>query len=120
MMNNSVWREPDEVELTVLKRLLAVEFVGSTELRKSLSSLMVRTLDDIGSLSLRSSNKSFTPSILRVPVEGEATDLDGVKIHVLFHIVSGNPHELEIFKEDGSFVLNRLSLMQLTAFPVKN
>jgi hypothetical protein len=69
-------------------------------------SLTVRTIDDCGSLKLRSDVNAHVLKI--IPVEGEAKDGDGVAIHLLLHVVNGRPVELEIYleiyKDDGSSV----------------
>jgi hypothetical protein len=36
----------------------------------------------------------------RIPIEAEGKDIDGVKIHILLHVVDGFMDELEIFRED--------------------
>jgi hypothetical protein len=36
----------------------------------------------------------------RIPIEAEALDSDGVKIHILLHVVHGFMDEIEIFRED--------------------
>lgn len=40
------------------------------------------------------------PVTKRVPVEAEGADADGVKVHVLLHVVGGYLSELEMFRED--------------------
>jgi hypothetical protein len=104
MIMDSVFRSPSPVERELLRRLLEADFPGRDELRSIIEHVEVKTLDEFGSLGLRTEGEIRSPVLKRVPVEAEAEDEDGVIVHVLLHVVEGQPVELEIFKEDGSLV----------------
>jgi hypothetical protein len=98
------YRALNTEEMQVLKRLLDHEFPGRDELREQLGSVVGRTIDEDGGLSLRCDAGSPAPVLCRVPTEGKCADLDAVQIHVLLHVVDGFMNELEIYKEDSSTV----------------
>jgi hypothetical protein len=81
---------------------LELPFTGRDEIREQIKSSLVRTLDDDGCLEFQVQSKVHANVKFRVPVEGEGTDADGIKIHILLHVVSGKVNELEIYKEDSS------------------
>lgn len=107
-------RPPSNEELAVLLKLVTVEFPGAPEVRTQLQSLQVEEVDLDGSLTLVSSSGVRADVIDRVPIEGEAIDADGVRIHLLLHVVDGRAVELEIFKEDGSRVLKPVLAERMT------
>jgi hypothetical protein len=86
----------------MLQRLLETDFPGRDELASLLGQVSVRLIDANGSLEFQSESESKAAVIKRIPVEAEATDEDGITVHVLLHVVDGQPAELEIFKEDNS------------------
>ena len=90
------------VERGYIDRLLTAGFPGRDELARQLTSVLVRRIDDQGSLELVPQNDVRAPVVKRVPVEGEAVDVDGVPIYFLLHVVDSRAHELEIYKADGS------------------
>jgi len=104
MSNESAFRAPTADEQALLHRLLRADFPGRDELAGMIDEVEVKTIDEIGSLELRSRSPIMAPVIKRVPVEAEAADEDGYFIHVLLHVINGRPSELEIFKDDGSTV----------------
>lgn len=68
----------------------------------------VRLIDEEGSLRF-SLPKSVVPASSiteRVPVTASFEDCDGMPIYLLLHIVDGKLWELEIYKADGSQILN--------------
>jgi hypothetical protein len=87
-----------------LERLLEAEFPGRDELAPILRNSLVRTIDKDGGLELRSQVSGEAPVVKRIPVEAEAKDDDGFRVHALLHVVGGRPVELEIYKDDGSTV----------------
>ena len=95
-------------ERALLDKLVETSFPGSNEIKAQLQSIKVRTIDDDGSLELVSTSGPAAKVTGRVPVEGELLDRDGVGVHVLLHVVGGRITELEVYKEDGSEVLNPL------------
>ena len=100
----NVFRPPTVWETEVFARLLESEFPARRELAPLLSQIEVRTLDEVGTLELRSRVSGKAPVLKRIPVECEAKDEDGYVIHVLLHVVDGRPDELELYKDDGSSV----------------
>jgi hypothetical protein len=97
-------RKPSAWERAILKRLFEADFPGKSELKPMVAEVEVRTIDEDGSIELRSSVEGVAPVVKRIPVEAEAKDSDGLTIHVLFHAVARRPAELEIYKDDGSQV----------------
>jgi uncharacterized protein DUF6984 len=115
-------RNPTPIELTLLQRLLEATFPGRDELVEMLRELDVKTIDENGSLELHTRLEQKAPVVKRIPVEAEGVDKDGVKIHILLHAVQGKPVELEIYKEDGSLVVespipSELELLVLPSVP---
>jgi hypothetical protein len=100
----SDFRKPTDVERSLLERLLEAEFPGRDELAPMVRNLLVRTIDEEGGLEVRSNVSGEAPVVKRIPVEAEARDADGFRVHALLHVVSGRPVELEIYKDDGSAV----------------
>jgi hypothetical protein len=96
------FRKPTVTEQALLERLIEADFPGREELAPMIHSILVRPLDGEGSLELNSQIPGIAPVVKRIPVEAEATDEDGVRMHVLLHVLNGRPIELEFFKEDGS------------------
>ena len=96
------FRRPTAAEQALLDKLLAPTFPGSNELRAQLEGLDVRIIDEDGGLELRPGPGPYAEVLDRIPVEGELLDRDGVKAHVLLHVIDGRLHELEVYKEDGS------------------
>lgn len=62
---------------------------------------MVRSIDENGSLKLVVKGGEPAEVTRRIPVEGVATDRDGVEIHVLLHAPEGVMDELEIYRDDS-------------------
>lgn len=100
----SDFRKPTDEERSLLERLLEAEFPGRDELAPMVRNVLVRTIDEHGGLELRSEVSGEAPVVKRIPVEGEAKDDDGFRVHTLLHVVGGRPVELEIYKDDGSTV----------------
>jgi hypothetical protein len=84
----------------LLAALLRRDFPGRDALRAQIANAHVRLVDFDGGLEFAPTPN--TPAVvgLRVPVEGEATDVDGVTIHILLHVEDGFVTELELFRED--------------------
>jgi hypothetical protein len=102
--NEGSLRPPTELEMKLFDRLLVADFPGKVELARLLENVLVRTIDDDGGLRIEAQAEGRAPVAQRVPVEGEARDEDGVKIHAMLHVVEGRPMELEFFREDGSTI----------------
>src|SRR5690348_3882025 len=90
------FREPTDGERKLLMRLLQADFPGRTELASLVESSLVKIIDEDGGLELRAQREGKALVTKRVPVEAEASDSDGVTIHMLLHVVDGKPTELEI------------------------
>jgi hypothetical protein len=113
---NEQFRELSVDETALLRRLLAVEFPGSEELRLQLAAAQARTVDDDGSIELQPAPTAPAAAVMhRVPVEAAYRDEDGVEVHVLLHVVGGFLHELEFFKDNGSTIRRRPAPESLTA-----
>jgi len=104
MTAESEFRKPTVHEQVLLNRLLEADFPGREEIRPLLSRVVVKTIDEGGGLELKSEVEGEAPVTMRIPVEAEGKDEDGVVIHVLLHVVDGRPAGLEIFREDGETV----------------
>ncbi len=119
MATEPQFRKPTEMEQTLLQRLLEAEFPGKNQLAPMIRNVLVRIIDEAGSLELQSQVDGLAPVVKRIPVEAEAKDQDGLTIHVLLHVVAGRPVELEIFKDDSSRVkhMPNSSAFELTVLP---
>jgi len=91
----------------LISRFLEPEFPGREALRDQLGLVQARSIDENGSLDLRSGSQTVAVVKKRIPTEGEALDSDGTVIHYLLHVVDGVMKELEIYKDDSSVVLRR-------------
>lgn len=58
------------------------------------------------------------PAIIkyRVPIEGSYPAVDGIRIHILLHVIDGFVRVLEVFKEDGSAVIQHPEASTLKLF----
>jgi hypothetical protein len=100
------FREPTPTEKELLQRLLEADFEGKTELSSQLQRFRVRQIDTEGSLEIDpGTNVDKAPVKKRIPVEAEGADEDGTHVHVLLHVVNGVVKELEIYKDDGSPII---------------
>lgn len=113
---SDLYRTLDEREHRLLEKLLSHEFPGRDELRDQLGSVVCRTIDEDGGLSLRCNAGTRARVSCRVPTEGKCADLDGIHIHALLHVVDGFMNELEIFKDDSSRVKQNPVAEDLVAF----
>ena len=105
-MNAEDFREPSEPGRQLLAHLLAKQFEGRNELLEQLRNVKAQSWPDgSGSLFLRVSDDSPIANVkVRVPVEADVEDLDGIKIYVLLHVTNGRAAELEIYKADGGTI----------------
>jgi hypothetical protein len=101
MEGAETYRELNASERQLLKRLLESDFPGRTEIATQVESCRVRTLDEDGCLEFSISSELDASVEQRVPVEAEAIDEDGGKIHMLLHVVHGKVDELEFYKESA-------------------
>jgi hypothetical protein len=104
-MTDEPFRALTTGELRIVQRLLQEAFEGRDDLISQLRDAHVRRIDDNGSLAFRVGGPSAVQISARVPVEGEAPDVDGVPIHVLLHVVDGRLAELELYRNDLGTIL---------------
>lgn len=99
------FRSLSELEKELLEKLLGEDFDGRAAIGSQVDGCLVRRIDESGSLEFKLRPSSPTADVSsRVPVEAEGIDIDGVKIHILVHVVEGKISELEIYREDGQAV----------------
>jgi len=91
----------------ILRLLMERPFAGREELLAQLDEVAAKPIDEDGSVSLQCSCPVKASVVARIPVEGEAQDRDGMKIHYLLHVVDGWMNELEVYKDDSSRVLRQ-------------
>lgn len=94
--------------LAVLESLLEHDFRGRPELQSQLIGVLGKSIDEDGSLRLFVKDEPPAPVARRIPTEGTYVDADGVRVHVLLHVVDGYLDELEVYREDSGRVLTRL------------
>ncbi len=104
MSQPSEFRRPTRHEQALLARLLEAKFPGRDELVPLLQDVLVKRVDEEGSLEIKSQASGQAPVTKRVPVEAEAVDEDGVAVHMLLHVVNGKPVELEFYRDDGGAI----------------
>jgi hypothetical protein len=101
-------------EREVFEKLLSVTFPGSQELMKQLTGMVVSTIDQNGSLACYCSEAQGAITDKRIPVEAECDDRDGVRVHILLHVVNGLINELEVFREDGETLIGTIEPNDMT------
>ena len=105
--NEHTFRDFTAHEQGIIDRLLEKAFPGRDEICKQMKTCLVRAIDEDKSLEflVRSNVKAKVKK--RIPVEAEVQDTDGILMHILLHVVDGKVNELEIYKEDGSLIIER-------------
>ena len=102
-------RAPSDLERKLLTRLLSEPFKGRDEVLAQLAQATVEAIDENGTLRIAPTPGAKPATVVaRVPVEAEAIDVDGIKIHVLLHVVDGRASMLEVFREDGKSVRGKI------------
>jgi hypothetical protein len=101
-MQSQSFRNLTVAEGKLVQRLFEVDFPGREALWEQIQSSRVRRIDENGSLEFDVDTNLLAHVKKRIPVEGQATDSDGIPIYVLLHVVSGKIRELEIYKADSS------------------
>ena len=102
-MNHEPFREMNERERWLIRKLLTPEFPGGDELAQQLETAKVRAIDEDGCLEFLVSSDIRAEHVkYRVPTEGEYEDPDGITVHVLLHVVDLKAKELEFFREDSA------------------
>jgi hypothetical protein len=119
------FRKPTAEELGILNRLLEENFPGVDELRQQLAGLLVKRVDDEGSLSLHVSTSVFAEVSGRIPVEAnysqeKSSDPFAPQVHILLHVLGGLMHELEFYSDDDSPIvgLPNPRELQMTVYPL--
>jgi hypothetical protein len=103
--NEHTFRDFTTHEQGIIDRLLEKAFPGRDEICEQMKKCLVRTIDEDESLEFLVQSNVKAKVKRRIPVEAEFQDADGVLIHLLLHVVDGKVNELEIYKEDGSPII---------------
>jgi hypothetical protein len=103
--NDQAFRHLTAREQGIIDRLLEKAFPGRDEICEQIKQCLVRTIDEDKSLGFLVAENVQSQVKRRIPVEAELQDADGVLIHILLHVVDGKVKELEIYKEDGSSII---------------
>ena len=88
-------------ERSVIEALLVEPFAGRDEVAEQVKIALGRTIDDEGSIALSVKGADPAPVLHRVPAEGETHDPDGMRVHLLLHVVAGYANELDVYREDS-------------------
>jgi hypothetical protein len=92
-------------ERALIDRLLQEAFAGSTEIRAQLALALVEAEGRGDTRTLRftwgDEDVPRAQTAVRIPVEAEVLDNDGMPIAVLLHVIDGLAEELEIYRVDG-------------------
>jgi hypothetical protein len=105
--NDHTFRDLTLHERRIIDRLLAKAFPGRDELCEQMKNCFVRAIDEDKSLEFLVKSNVKAKVKKRIPIEAEFEDIDGVLIHILLHVIDGMVNELEIYKEDGSPIIER-------------
>ena len=115
-MSDSKFREMNNTERAIVAHLLEIPFPGSEDVAEQLQHALIRRLDDNGSVDFLIKTDTKASVQNSVPVEAEGEDLDGTTIHVLLHVIGGIARGLEVYKEDGSNVIQMPEPSKLRLF----
>lgn len=91
--------------LKLVQALLSNTFRGSSELLEQCAGLLVQPLDANGSLRLGVTVPQPARVERRIPIEASYLDEDGVRVHILLHVIGGYLDELEVYREDSGAVV---------------
>lgn len=105
-MVNNLYRNPSPSERNFFDLLTAAEFPGVLDVKLQLDTCSVRTLDEFGSLEIKTTGDHLANVRFRVPVELYGYDSDGVQVHVLLHVIDGICSELEIYKDVPGVIIS--------------
>jgi hypothetical protein len=113
------FRPPSEDEESVIAALLSPDFPARAALQAQWARAVVRPIDADGSLEVRVDGGPLADVEVRVPVEAELEDSDGVTVHVLLHVIDGYMREIEVYREDSEPVQAPLdpSRLRVTSLP---
>jgi len=102
------WRKMTDREKALVDRLLSRGFPGRDELAAQLRTATVSRIDCDGSLEFRVSGPAANLAN-GVPVSGRFVDAlgdeQGPAVNILLHVADGKLSELEIYKDDGSQIV---------------
>ena len=97
-----------EYETGLAKALIDTkDFTGRSEIAEQLAIAEVQEIDPDGSLRFVVPSLTRAPVKVRIPVEGQFVDTDGIHGHLLLHVVNGRVAELEVYKDDSSRVIRK-------------
>lgn len=92
-------------ERVLIEQLLRATFDGCAEIRAQLAIARVAAEGHGDTRTLRftwsGEDVPRAQTLVRIPVEAETLDDDGVPIAILLHVVDGLAEELEIYRVDG-------------------
>ncbi|MBI3764882.1 MAG: hypothetical protein HY277_00060 [Ignavibacteriales bacterium] len=91
----------------MLSCLLKDPFPGRDQILSQIGSCKVKEIDFNGSLQFNIFVDETVDSEKRIPVEGEAEDIDAVIIHFLLHVINGKLVELEIYRDDSAHIIRK-------------
>ena len=111
--NDHTFRDLTTHEQGIIDRLLEKAFPGRDEICEQMKNCLVRIIDEDESLEFLVKSDVKAKVKRRIPVEAECQDTDGVLIHILIHVIDGKVNELEIYKEDGSPIIESLDPSRL-------
>jgi hypothetical protein len=109
-------REPSSKERELLDLILNHEFPGQAELVSQIPGLHVTEVNVNGWLALYPICGLPAPVRYLVPIEASYQDADGTVVHISLHVVDGYMRDFEVFKEDGSLVIDHAHDHDLTFF----
>jgi hypothetical protein len=104
-MGSTNFREISSDEKQLLQHLLNIDFPGRDAIQEQVGNSLVAEIDENGSLEFKSKIGIKANVKKRIPIEAEFEDIDGVRVHLLLHVVNGVVKELEIYKDDGSPII---------------
>jgi len=105
-------------EYDTLRRILQSNFDGHEDLFRQLEGLRVKVDCETCATIEFAVDPSHSKADVkyRVPAEALGSDIDGIRIHFLIHVVDGFLHELEVFREDSEPILKMPEADSLIVF----
>lgn len=103
--DDDAFKAMNRYQRTLVDRLFEQPFPGCAELVAQTRNCLVRSIDENGSLDFMVTVSDRASVHSPVPVEAEVEDKDGVTIHMLLHVIDGIARGIEVYKEDGSSVI---------------
>ncbi|WP_414450020.1 hypothetical protein AB4851_30125 [Burkholderia sp. 22PA0099] len=106
-MKKLEFRSPQDFEVILLKAMIEKISSGKSALDMQINSCQVRSLDDMGSLEIRTNIASTYGAYTGPLVTAQQEDVDtisgcGPYINVLLFLKDGKLEQLEVYKDDGS------------------